>query len=72
MAKKYSFKLNLEHLKAETPKLARRIGFTLLSVSTFIGGYEMYQGNKQVASIAFGIGVVGHVLTSFFKEGEQE
>lgn len=66
--KKYSFKLNWEHLKAETPKFARRIGFTLLSVSTFIGGYETYQGNKQTAAIAFGIGVVGHILTNFFKE----
>lgn len=69
--RKYSFKLNLEHLKAETPKLARRIGFTLLSVSSFIGGYEMYQGNKQIASIAFGIGVVGHILTSFFKVNQE-
>lgn len=66
--KKYSFKLNWEHLKAETPKVLRRIGNTLLGVSTFIAGYEAMQGNTKIATAAFVIGVVGKTFVEFFRE----
>lgn len=64
---KHSYKINWEHLKAETPKVMRRVGNTLLALSAFIAGYELYVGNQIMGAIAFGIGLVGKALVEFFK-----
>ena len=51
-----------------TPKKMRRLGDALLSVSTTITGFAIYEGEKWVAIAALATGVVGKFLTNFFTE----
>ena len=53
-----------------TPKKWRKLGDTLLAVSTAITGFAMYENVKWVALTALITGVVGKFLTNFFTEEE--
>lgn len=51
-----------------TPILWRKIGDSLLAVSSFIAGSGILTENKNVAIIALSVGVVGKFLTNFFTD----
>ena len=51
-----------------TPNKWRKLGDTLLGVSTTITGYSLYVDLKWVAAVALALGVVGKFLTDFFTE----
>ena len=51
-----------------TPKKWRKLGDTLLAVSTTITGYAVYEDIKWVALTALTTGVIGKFLTNFFTE----
>ena len=50
-----------------TPLKWRKLGDSLLGVSTFITGFAYYNNNDTVMIIAISIGVIGKFLTNFFK-----
>jgi hypothetical protein len=62
--KKYSFGLN--QLRKETPLILFKIGNTILTLSTFITGYEFYQNDPKMALYSLIGGVVGKTLTELF------
>ena len=51
-----------------TPNKWRKLGDTLLAVSTTITGYSLYVDLKWVAATALALGVVGKFLTDFFTD----
>ena len=51
-----------------TPAKWRKLGDTLLGVSTTITGFAIYEEVKWVAITALAIGVVGKFLSNFFSE----
>lgn len=56
--------------QSPTPKKWRQLGDALLSVSTMITGFAIYEDQKWVAIVALSIGVAGKFLTNFFKKEE--
>lgn len=52
-----------------TPVFWRKIGDSLLAVSTFVVGFGMFTDNRTVALVALCVGVVGKFLTNFFTDG---
>jgi len=53
---------------APTPKKWRKIGDTLLAVSTTITTYAICNDLKWIAVTALAMGVVGKFLSNFFTE----
>ena len=51
-----------------TPNKWRKLGDTLLGVSTTITGYSLYVDLKWVAGVALALGVLGKFLTNFFTD----
>lgn len=51
-----------------TPSKWRKLGDTLLGVSTTITGYSLYVDLKWVAGVALALGVLGKFLTNFFTD----
>lgn len=52
-----------------TPKKLRRLGDSLLAISTFIASYSLTGGLPEwVGLTALGIGVIGKFLTNYFTE----
>lgn len=49
-----------------TPKNWRRLGDTLLGISTTITGFTIYNDERNIAMIALICGVLGKFLTNFF------
>ena len=60
--------MNLKMYYAPTPKKWRKIGDTLLAVSTTITTYAICSDFKWIASTALAMGVVGKFLSNFFTE----
>ncbi len=58
----------LSNYNAPTPKFWRRLGDSLLSVSSTITGFAIYNEMDWLAYLALGTGVVGKFLTNFFKK----
>lgn len=53
-----------------TPAKWRKIGDTLLAVSSTVTGYSVYNQMKSIAITALCLGVVGKFLSNFFTENE--
>lgn len=51
-----------------TPKVWRRLGDSLLAISTFITGYGISEDIHWVAYAGLITGVAGKFLTNFFKK----
>lgn len=51
-----------------TPNKWRKLGDTLLAVSTTITGFSLYADLKWVAGVALVLGVLGKFLTNFFSD----
>lgn len=51
-----------------TPKLYRKLGDALLSVSSMITGLAIYEEMKWVAITSLAIGVIGKFMSNFFSE----
>jgi hypothetical protein len=51
-----------------TPTKWRKLGDTLLGVSTTITGFAIYENEKWIALTALALGVIGKFLTNFFGE----
>ncbi len=51
-----------------TPSFYRRIGDSLLAISTFVVGFGIATDHDWIGYTALGIGVVGKFLTNFFTE----
>ncbi len=51
-----------------TPKKWRKLGDSLLAVSTFVSAYAITDDVKWLSLTALGIGVVGKFLTNFFTD----
>jgi len=60
--------MKLKNFYSPTPAKWRKLGDTLLGVSTTITGYSLYVDLKWVAGIALVLGVLGKFLTNFFVE----
>jgi hypothetical protein len=54
-----------------TPKKWRKLGDSLLAVSTMVTTYAIAEDMKTFSLIALGIGVVGKFLTNFFTEDDK-
>lgn len=66
MAKKT--KLGLSSYGKATPTKYRKLGDALLSVSTMITGFAIYEDYKWLAFTALMIGSAGKFLTNFFAD----
>lgn len=64
-------KFGLKHYYKPTPKKVRKIGDTLLGVSTFICGYAITADIKWVAVTGLVIGVAGKLFTNFFSNEDE-
>lgn len=53
---------------APTPKFWRKLGDSLLTISTSITGYAIYSNNHYLGYAALVTGVAGKFLTNFFKK----
>lgn len=53
---------------APTPKVWRRLGDSLLAISTFITGYGISEDVHWVAYAGLIAGVAGKFMTNFFKK----
>lgn len=53
-----------------TPTKYRKLGDALLSVSTMITGFAIYEDYKWLAFIALLCGSVGKFLTNFFADAD--
>lgn len=60
--------MKLKNFYSPTPTKWRKLGDTLLGVSTTITGYSLYVDLKWVAGVALALGVLGKFLTNFFVE----
>jgi len=60
--------MKLKNFYSPTPAKWRKLGDTLLGVSTTITGYSLYVDLKWVAGVALVLGVLGKFLTNFFVE----
>jgi hypothetical protein len=76
------FKIKWSYYSAPTPRAMRKLGDSLLAVSTFIALGELYSyeilketfgplGMKLVVGGTLLIGVTGKFLTNFFKEVDE-
>jgi hypothetical protein len=63
----YNMKLSVKNYWHPTPLALRKLGDSLLAVSTFIVGYSILEQHKWLAFTALGLGVLGKFLTNFFK-----
>jgi hypothetical protein len=61
-------KMNMDGYFKPTPEKYRKLGDALLSVSTMITGFAIYEEYKWLAFGALLIGSVGKFLTNFFNE----
>lgn len=61
-------KFGLKELKKPTPKLMKRIGASLLSVSVFVSGYAFYNNQEYIGIFGLVTGVVGTFITNMFSE----
>lgn len=61
-----SFKF--KNLKKSTPAKFVKIGVALVSVSAFIAGYGLTQGNEIVGYIGLGLGVIGTLFVNMFND----
>ena len=58
----------LEKYYKPTPKHLRKLGDSLLAVSTFVTASAIAGQQPIIAYIALGIGVIGKFLTNFYSE----
>ena len=63
-----SLKVISEKFHAPTPAKWRKVGFALLSVSSFISGCGVYSDVKWVAYTGLATGVLGTFLTNLTSE----
>lgn len=63
---------SLRNLRKKTPLLIYKIGNTLLTLSTFVAGYEYYSNEPKMALYAMIAGVVGKTLTELFAHQNQD
>ena len=64
--KKITFKLKNIHLP--TPPFLKKIGHTLLSVSTFVAGFALLQGKPWIATVSFLTGLLGTIILNLTTE----
>lgn len=60
--------MKLKNFYRPTPAKWRKLGDTLLGISTTITGYSLYNDLQWVAGIALALGMLGKFLTDFFVE----
>lgn len=63
-------KISLNGYYKPTPAKWRKLGDALLSVSTMITGFAIYEEAKWVAIIALLLGAAGKFLTNFFSDSD--
>jgi hypothetical protein len=63
-------KLSANGYYKPTPAKLRKLGDALLSVSTAITGYAIYEEHKIFALAALAAGIIGKFLTNFYSEDE--
>lgn len=69
--KNYVF--GLSHYAKPTPKNLRKLGDSMLAISTFLAGFTMVEGwNKWIAVAVLFTGVAGKFLTNFFTDKPAE
>ena len=64
--------MKLKNFYTPTPKKWRRLGDSLLGVSTTITSFSIYNDMKEIAIAALLLGVIGKFLSNFFTEEPQE
>jgi hypothetical protein len=65
-------KFGLIHFYKPTPVKVRKIGDTLLGISTFVAGYAITAGYKEIAIAGLVAGVIGKYLTSMFTDDNSD
>ena len=66
--KKNTMKFSWKGYYEPTPKLLRKIGDTLLAISSFASATSTINDDKDLAIAFLVIGVVGKILTNFFTD----
>jgi hypothetical protein len=61
-----------EKYKKPTPWLFRKIGDSLLAISSVVTGYAIVEESKILALSFLAIGVLGKFMSNFFKETDNE
>ncbi len=64
-------KFGLKEFNKPTPKLMKRLGTSLLSVSVFVSGYAFYNSHEVVGIIGLVSGILGTILTNMFSDGTE-
>lgn len=64
-------KFGIKEFRKPTPKIMKKIGASLLSVSIFISGYAFYNSHEVVGMIGLGSGIIGTILTNMFSDGSE-
>lgn len=60
--------INWNNYWKPTTKTMRAVGDTLLGVGTLASSYGIMEGEKDIAMLCLGSGVVGKFLTNFTKD----
>lgn len=60
------------HYWKPTPLLMRKIGDSMLAVSTFAAGYSLIQGMEKISFVLFITGAFGKFLSNFFGKSEND
>lgn len=68
MPGKNSWKLKFKGYYEPTPQLFRKIGDSLMAISSAVTGYAIVEDSKALALTFLIIGVVGKFLSNFFTE----
>lgn len=61
-------KFGLKEFRKPTPKVMKRLGASLLAVSTFISTYAFYNNHEYIGITGLVFGVVGTLLANMFSE----
>ena len=68
MHEKSNWKLKFKGYYEPTPQLFRKIGDSLMGISSAVTGYAIVEDSKALALTFLIIGVVGKFLSNFFTE----
>ena len=64
--------INWKSYYAPTPKKFRKLGDTLLAISSTLAGFAVLYDDKVFAIVFLAMAVIGKFLTNFFSEDENE
>ena len=59
-------KFGTKEFRKPTPKIMKRVGASLLSVSVFVSSYAFYNSHEYIGVIGLGSGILGTIISNMF------